>query len=152
MTAIALKGGRSATGALATTLARTPQDLSWLRDELIRDGDVYSPNRGYVALAVPMFAWFLLANYEAARELSDAELLALEDMARNQQAFRSRHLRDGWLPVDRATELPSSSPPPGLPGGSADHGGPDPRPPGETMMWARRICFLNRGDRRSRAA
>jgi hypothetical protein len=109
LTAIAVNGGRAATGALAATLGRTPQDLSWLRDELIRDGDVYGPTRGYVALSVPVFGRFLLANYEAARELSDTQLLPIEEMAVNQQGFLSRQFRRGSVPPLEPRALPGDS-------------------------------------------
>lgn len=83
LAALALNDGRATSRTVARTLARSLQDLSTLRDDLIREGDVYSPRRGHLALAVPIFGPFILDHYETARELADTRLLSLTEMTRN---------------------------------------------------------------------
>lgn len=130
LTAIALNGGSAPVGAVAATLNKRLPELSWLREELIRDGDIYSPNRGHVALAVPAFARFLLGRYEDARRHSDTALLSLEDMRRNQAAHQARALSAGGHPPPRALPAPPghragpTPPPPPVPGSTP----PGPRP------------------------
>jgi hypothetical protein len=92
LTAIALNGGSGPVAAVAATLDKRLPELSWLRDELIHDGDIYSPNRGHVALAVPVFARYLVSRYEEARRHSDTTLLSLDQMRRNQAAYTTRAL------------------------------------------------------------
>ena len=86
LTAIALHGGRANTKAVAATLGREQKKLSWIREDLIRAGDIYTPSRGHVVMSVPAFAPFLLANYEQARDATDTELLPLTQMRHNQAA------------------------------------------------------------------
>ncbi len=76
--ALALHGGASSTGALAHTLGRRVQELSKVRDALIREGDVYSVHRGHLALAVTIFGAKALAQYEAARQDAAVDVLSLE--------------------------------------------------------------------------
>ncbi len=83
LTALALHGGHATTHVIAATLGRTPQELSWIRQDLIREGDIYSPQRGHLALAVPIFAPYILAHYDEARATSDTELLGLDAMRHN---------------------------------------------------------------------
>jgi hypothetical protein len=83
LAALALHGGRASTAALAATLGRTQQELSWLREELIVEGDVYAPKRGQLAMAVPLFNRYVLSHYERARPDAATALLTLEMMARN---------------------------------------------------------------------
>ena len=78
--ALSLHGGRATTRALAGTLGRTASELSWIRQDLIDEGDVYSPQRGHLALAVPVFAPFVLAHYEEARQDAETELLPLASL------------------------------------------------------------------------
>lgn len=83
LAALALHGGRAASSAIAHTLGRSLQELSSVRDDLIREGDIYSPQRGHVALAVPIFGPFILRHYEQARTHAEIELLSLQAMRRN---------------------------------------------------------------------
>jgi hypothetical protein len=80
---VALHGGRVGTARLAATLNRPQKSLSDLRDRLITQGDVYVPQRGELALTVPVFGPYVLDNYEQARELGTNELLPLDEMRRN---------------------------------------------------------------------
>ncbi len=83
LAALALHGGRASTATLAATLGRTQQELSWLRRELIAEGDVYSPKRGQLAMALPVFNRFILSRYEDARPDSATPLLSLHKMIKN---------------------------------------------------------------------
>lgn len=83
LAALALAGGRTTSKTIGRSLGRTLPELSSLRDDLIREGDIYSPQRGYVALTMPIFNEFILDRYEQAREVSDTELLTLEQMRHN---------------------------------------------------------------------
>jgi hypothetical protein len=53
---------------------------------------VYVPRRGELALTVPLFARYLVANYEPAREHATIKLLPLEEMTRNLQALEAATL------------------------------------------------------------
>ena len=81
--ALALHGGSSTTATLARTLGRTAQELSKVRDALLREGDLYSVHRGHVALAVPIFGAYALAGYEHARQTATLDLISLEQMRSN---------------------------------------------------------------------
>jgi hypothetical protein len=81
--ALALHGGSSRTGAIARTLGRTVQELSKVRDALIREGDLYSVQRGHIALAIPVFGAYALAEYEHARADAVVDLMSLDQMRRN---------------------------------------------------------------------
>lgn len=83
LAALALHGGQASSAAVAATLGRTQQELSWLRRELIDEGDVYSPKRGRLAMAVPLFTRYVLTRYERTRPDASADLLSLEQMAAN---------------------------------------------------------------------
>lgn len=83
LAALALHGGQASSAAIAATLGRTPQELSWLRRELIDEGDVYSPKRGRLAMAIPLFTRYVLSRYERTRPDASADLLSLEQMASN---------------------------------------------------------------------
>jgi hypothetical protein len=88
---------------LAITLARPQKSISDLRDTLLRDGDVYVPHRGELALTVPVFGPYLLASYEQARPSGTASLLPLEEMQSNVQALRHNRLpQPGGAPPRRA--------------------------------------------------
>ncbi len=103
LAAIAVHGGRVGTADLAVTLGRPQKSLSDLRDTLLREGDVYVPHRGELALTVPVFGPFVLASYEQARQSATASLLALEEMQRNVQALRHNRLpQPGAAPPRRA--------------------------------------------------
>jgi hypothetical protein len=75
--AVAALGGETLVSTLARALGRSVKDLSWLRDDLLRAGDLLAPGRGRVALAVPLMAPFALANYEAARQDAGVKLMPL---------------------------------------------------------------------------
>ena len=83
MAALALQGGRATSNSIARSLNRTLSELSSLRDDLIREGDIYSPQRGYVALTMPAFSSFILARYDEARALSETAMLSLAEMQQN---------------------------------------------------------------------
>lgn len=83
LAALALHGGRASTAAIAKTLGRSQQELSWLREELIEEGDVYAPKRGQLAMAVPLFNRFVLSHYERTRPEAATELLSLQQMIAN---------------------------------------------------------------------
>lgn len=83
LAALALHGGRAATSLIATTLGRTQHELSWLREELIQEGDVYAPRRGRLAMGVPMFNRYVLSHYERSRPDASTELLSLDEMRAN---------------------------------------------------------------------
>lgn len=80
LAALSLHGGHATTRALAATLGRTAQELSWIRQDLVEEGDVYSPRRGHLALTVPVFAPFVLAHYEDAREDAGVQLSSLASL------------------------------------------------------------------------
>jgi hypothetical protein len=86
LVAVAVNEGRATTKLVAQMLGRTQKELSWIRDDLIRAGDLDSPSRGHVVMSVPAFAPYLLANYEQAREMTDTELLPLSEIRRNRAA------------------------------------------------------------------
>lgn len=86
MAALALHGGRATSNSIARTLGRTLSELSSLRDDLIREGDIYSPQRGYVALTMPTFNAFILDRYHDARDISETPLLTLEQMQHHRVA------------------------------------------------------------------
>ena len=83
LAALAVNGGSASSGQLAATLGRTNQELSWLRQELIREGDIHVPHRGQVALAVPLFVPYILARYDADRVDAEVSVLTLAQMRRN---------------------------------------------------------------------
>jgi len=83
LAALALHGGRTSTSSIAETLGRTQQELSWLREELIEEGDVYAPRRGQLAMAVPLFSRYVLSHYERTRPDASMPLLTLEQMLAN---------------------------------------------------------------------
>lgn len=84
LTALAINGGRATASQLARTLCRKTQELSWVRQALIEEGDVFAPRRGQLSLAVPLMAPFVLAHYEQARqEVDKGDILSLESMRSN---------------------------------------------------------------------
>lgn len=80
LAALALHGGRAPISLIATTLERQLRELSWLREELIREGDVYSPRRGEIAIAIPLFVKYILSRYPQDRSTG---LLTLAEMRAN---------------------------------------------------------------------
>lgn len=83
LAALALHGGRASSSVIAKTLGRSQQELSWLRQELIEEGDIYAPRRGHLAMAVPLFNRYVLSHYERSRPDAGVELLSLEQMIAN---------------------------------------------------------------------
>jgi len=109
LTAIALHGGRASTRRIAETLGRQQRELSWVRDDLLRAGDIYTPRRGHVVMSVPAFASFLLAHYDDAREATDTELLPLDTMRSNASSTGSPAPR-GQLEPPTTPQLPQDGP------------------------------------------
>lgn len=83
MAALALHGGQAAMADIARTLGRPRDDLGWLREELIKEGDTYAPRQGQIAMAVPLFNAYVLTRYEDARTDRTMPLLTLEQMRTN---------------------------------------------------------------------
>ncbi len=83
LAALALHGGRASTASIAATLGRTQQELSWLRGELIEEGDIYAPKRGQLAMAVPLFNRYVLSHYERTRPEAATAVLSLQEMIAN---------------------------------------------------------------------
>lgn len=122
LAALALHGGRTSTATIAMTLGRTQQELSWLREELIEEGDIYAPKRGQLAMAVPLFNRYVLSHYERTRPEAATVLLSLEEMRANADLdppavadhedsdffHRDRHsrttLRSGWASPGQTTD------------------------------------------------
>jgi hypothetical protein len=88
LAAMALSGGRATTPMITRTLGRSAQELSWLRDQLIDEGDIYSPRRGELVMAVPLFNDYVLSHYEQARSSMTADVLSLEQMTENARASK----------------------------------------------------------------
>jgi hypothetical protein len=110
LVAIAVHGGAARTAELTVTLARPSSTAySRTRDELITEGDIYAPRRGELALTVPLFAQYLLANYEHVRGRAAVPLLSLGEMQRNVEAGASGRLgpRGQALPASRAVDRPA---------------------------------------------
>jgi hypothetical protein len=111
LAAIAVHGGAATTADLTVTLARASSTTySRTRDELITEGDIYAPRRGELALTVPLFAQYLLANYEHVRGRASVPLLPLDEMRRNVEAVASGPPGRGGqaLPASRAVDRPAS--------------------------------------------
>lgn len=88
LAALAVNDGASTSRDLATTLGRSQQASSTVREALIAEGDVYSPRRGHIRMAVPLFAPYVLAEYERARrDCADPDsLLSIDAMRANRAA------------------------------------------------------------------
>ena len=80
MAALALHEGRVPISRIAATLGQELAEMSWLREELIHEGDIYAPRRGQIAMAVPLFADYVLTRHEEARKDSTMQLLTLDQM------------------------------------------------------------------------
>ncbi|MDN5766258.1 MAG: hypothetical protein L0H96_16900 [Humibacillus sp.] len=83
LSTLAVHGGRTSTSEIATVLGRTQHELSWLREELIQEGDVYGPRLGQLAMPMPMCNRYILSHYELARPGASTELLSLDEMWAN---------------------------------------------------------------------
>ncbi len=121
LAALAMHGGRASSATIATTLGRTQQELSWLREELIKEGDIYSPKRGQLAMAVPLFTRYVLSHYERTRPEATAALLSLAEMIANAGLGASAIPANGEPdlsqpnPQNEARQLPSPGGSPGRP-------------------------------------
>ena len=80
---LAVLGSSASVSILARTLNRNITDLSWIRDELLKEGDIYSPKRGLLTFTVPAFARFVLQEYEATRRYASTSLLSLGALRQN---------------------------------------------------------------------
>lgn len=81
LAALAVNGGEATSRQLASTLSRSQRELSWIREALIEEGDIYSPRRGHIRMAVLLFAPYVLSEYENARQDSAAPESMLTLMA-----------------------------------------------------------------------
>jgi hypothetical protein len=81
LAALALLGGEATAADLIRVLDRPAKAWSAVRDTLIKEGDIYAPRRGELAVAVPAFADFVLDSYSA-RPQGKTPLAALGDMRR----------------------------------------------------------------------
>lgn len=112
LTALAVLGGRAAMAELATALGRASTDLSWLRDQLLKEGDIYVPRYGQVAMAVPLFAPFVLARYPQDRRTGqESGIRSLEELRHN-----SATGQDDPHPGKVTRPNPARLDPPGGPG------------------------------------
>jgi hypothetical protein len=113
LAALALHDGRASTASIATTLGRTQQDLSWLREELIEEGDIYAPKRGQLAMAVPLFNRYVLSHYERSRPDAATPLLTLDEMIANAGLDASARATNSHADILRSRQHePPQLPPP----------------------------------------
>lgn len=80
LAALAVHRGRASMAEIALTLGRPRGELSWLREELIGEGDVFAPRRGYIALTIPVLAGYVRSRYEDERVERSTDLLSLDQM------------------------------------------------------------------------
>ena len=78
--ALAVAGGVAPIRQLASALGRATKDISQLRDTLIKQGDIYSPHRGTIALATPLFGRYALDQYEPTSAASGVVLHTLAEL------------------------------------------------------------------------
>ncbi len=67
LAALAILGGHAPSRAVAEVIGVTLSQVSPVRDELIKKGDIYAPRYGVVALSMPMMGPYVLASYDQAR-------------------------------------------------------------------------------------
>jgi hypothetical protein len=119
VTGLAALGGYATMSDVAITLGRERGSLSDTRDVLLTEGDVYSPRRGEIALTAPLFAPYLLANYEESRSMTGTALLPLEEMHRSVEAIdiarQVRGIQSRLGARDISTSAPSNTSRPALP-------------------------------------
>ncbi|MFT4296191.1 MAG: ATP-binding protein [Micropruina sp.] len=89
MAALALLGGQASSSHIAAALGREQREISWIREELLIEGDVYAPRRGQLHMTVPLFRSFVLGRYESVRADAETRLLSLDEMRHN---LGARHL------------------------------------------------------------
>jgi hypothetical protein len=80
LAAVAALGGRGSRRDISAVLGRTAQAISWIVDDLTKSGDLLSPRRGVLELAVPAFAGLILESYPEATLESAVEVVAPEEM------------------------------------------------------------------------
>ena len=117
LAALALRGGRAAVGEVAASLGRSVSELSWVRDQLIKEGDIYAPRYGQVAMAVPLFTPFVLTRYPLDRA-HNADLASLDEMRQRAHAHEEHppELPEGThrrLSEMENRQFPREEPPPG---------------------------------------
>jgi hypothetical protein len=83
LTALACQGSTAPMAGVARALGQTQQSLSVTRGALIARGDIYQPRRGEIALAVPLFAEYLLAHYEDYRAAAALQMPGLDEIRSN---------------------------------------------------------------------
>nr|WP_300150200.1 ATP-binding protein [Propionicimonas sp.] len=83
MAALALLGGQASTAQISHALGREQREISWIREELLSEGDVYAPRRGQLSMAVPLARDYVLSRYETLRAGADTRLLTMDEMAAN---------------------------------------------------------------------
>lgn len=83
MAALALLGGEATTGHIAAALGREQREISWIREQLIAEGDVFAPKRGHLHMTVPLFRDYVLSRYESMRGDAEVRLLSLDEMRHN---------------------------------------------------------------------
>lgn len=93
MAALASAGGSAPVRLLELMLDRAQKQSSRVREVLIEEGDIYAPRRGRVHMTVPLFARYILTEYETARlEASEPDsLLSITQMRENVDS-RSREI------------------------------------------------------------
>lgn len=91
MAALATAGGNATARELEVILGRAQKQSSRVRETLIEEGDIYAPRRGHVHMTVPLFARYILTEYETGRlESSEADILLSIDQMR-QAASNANH-------------------------------------------------------------
>ena len=83
MAALALLGGQASTAHISQALGRDQREISWIREELIAEGDVYAPRRGQLSMTVPLSRDYVLSRYEALRADTETRLLTMDEMSAN---------------------------------------------------------------------
>jgi hypothetical protein len=75
-------GGVATTKQMSRVLQRPAADFSWLRDELLKSGEIYSSKRGEISIAVPALIDFALEEYDESVAGSPYDPLSLEEIRR----------------------------------------------------------------------
>jgi hypothetical protein len=83
LAAIAVNNGHGSVQLLRRTLGRDQAEWSWVRDDLINEGDIFSPRRGELTLTIPSFAAYILKSYESSREDATTSILSLAELRQN---------------------------------------------------------------------
>jgi hypothetical protein len=83
LAALSLLGGTATTRQLAQGLARPASDSTWVRDELLQEGDIFAPHRGQLTITDPHLPAFVLANYPDLQAEEDTAALPLEAIRQN---------------------------------------------------------------------